>query len=60
MKPTSKVKNKSYNCNINQVVDRILTIAEDLYSNSGIGVVKEVLMRRGGEKVVGGRTRTCA
>ena len=46
----------SYNRNINRAVDRSLTIAEDLATNSSTGVVEEVLIGGGGKKVVERKT----
>ena len=50
----------SCNRNINRVVDRNLTTAEDLGINSSTSVVEEVLIGGEGKKVVERRTRTCA
>ena len=48
------------NHNINRAVDRNLTTAEDLGTNSSTSMVEEVLTRGEGKKVVERKTRTCA
>ena len=52
MKTVSKIKNMSFNCNINRAVNRNLTTAEDLGTTSSTSILEEVWIKGGGEKVV--------